>query len=430
MFSRSSYRSSGSSPQPGGQRELPAPPTSSLNSSLKTGEDEEDEDADYDHLTTSKTSAKRASNYDHIKVSAEGKVLVEEHKTPEHFYSEVKSKKEKDNVIIDRPLSSANKVAEDEEGDYDTLNEGSDGSVSEVKRVSVVKVKSIEDPYAKLKEEGSGGSFTDIDPYSKVKDDPYSKFKDDFESDSGQSFNPYSKVKDDPYSKVKDDPYSKVKDDPYSKMKDDPQYSGVKDYDPYNRVDDDIDSLANSQIEDPYNKVNERDMESGASGTSTVIDAYASVEPKSSRTNQVTRINVTKSANISHNGTEFNIVENSTNEYAVVMKSRSDTTPTPTSQHPFTFQSQETDPYMLPPEPPRRYNEYAEPDDAILGGAGSQRSSVQGDSQRSSLVQISSQRSSLIQIGSQRSSLVQSDLSSPDQAVAAGAGAAGTNNKI
>lgn len=425
--SRSSYRSSGSSPQPGGQRELPAPPTSSLNSSLKTAEDEEEEDADYDHLTTSKTSAKRASNYDHIKMSAEGKVLVEEHKTPEHFYSEVKSKKEKDNVIIDRPLSSANKVAEDEEGDYDTLNEGSDGSV--VKRVSVVKVKSIEDPYAKLKEEGSGGSFTDIDPYSKVKDDPYSKFKDDFESDSGQSFNPYSKVKDDPYSKVKDDPYSKVKDDPYSKMKDDPQYSGVKDYDPYNRVDDDIDSLANSQIEDPYNKVNERDMESGASGTSTVIDAYASVEPKSSRTNQVTRINVTKSANISHNGTEFNIVENSTNEYAVVMKSRSDTTPTPTSQHPFTFQSQETDPYMLPPEPPRRYNEYAEPDDAILGGAGSQRSSVQGDSQRSSLVQISSQRSSLIQIGSQRSSLVQSDLSSPDQAVAAGAGAAGTTQQ-
>lgn len=423
--SRSSYRSSGSSPQPGGHRELPAPPTSSLNSSLKTPDDDDEEDADYDHLTTSKSLAKRASNYDHIKMSAEGKVLVEEHKTPEHFYSEVKSKKEKANVITDRPLSSANTCAEDEEGDYDTLNEGSDGSMAEVKRVSVVKVISVEDPYAKLKEEGSGGSCTDIDPYSKVKDDPYSKFKDDFESDSGQSFNPYSKVKDDPYSKVKEDPYSKVKDDPYSKVKDDPQYSGVKDYDPYNRVDDDMDSLANSQIEDPYNKVNERDMESGASGTSTVIDAYASVEPRSTRTNQVTRINVTKSANISHNGTEFNVVENTTNEYAVVMKSRSDTTPTPTSQHPFTFQSQETDPYMLPPEPPRRYNEYAEPDDALLGGAGSQRSSVQVDSTRSSLVQISSQRSSLVQIGSQRSSLVQNDLSSPDQAVTAGAGAAG-----
>lgn len=369
-------------------------------------------------------------------MSPEGKVEVEEHKdkVTEHFYSEVKSKKKSNEEIkTDLPSADADKYVEEDEGDYDTLNEGSDGSV-EVKKSSTKKVKSVEDPYSKLKDEDSGGSFSDIDPYSKVKDDPYSRLKDDQESESGHSFNPYSKVKDDPYSKVKDDPYSKVKDDPpYSRMKDDPYskvkddpYSRVKDDDPYNRVDDEGDS--SSQIDDPYNRVNENNMEDSASGTSKVIDAYASVEPKSVGTGQVTCINVTNNTQVSRKGEEFSVVESSSNEYAVVMKSRSESTPTPTLQNQFNFRSQETDPYTLPPEPPRRYNDYAEPDDAILGGSSSQRSSlVQTSSQRSSLVQSSSQRSSVIQVSSQRSSGVQNgvDLVSPDQTGPSVIGAAG-----
>lgn len=411
---RNSYRSSGSSPQPGGQRQLPAPPTTSLNSSFTAPEDGEE---DYDHLTTT-AKAKRSSQYDHIKLTPEGKVEVEGHKKSEHVYIEVKSKK--DNVTHVVPLTTASKYAEEEDADYDTLNDGSDGSTAEVKRVSVVNLnKSVEDPYSRLKDEDSGGSFTDIDPYSKVKDDPYSRLKDDLESDSGQSFNPYSKVKDDTYSKVKDDPYSRVKDDPpYSRVKD-------KEDDPYNRVDGDADSLSNSQIEDPYNKVNESSME-GA--TSKVIDAYASVEPKSSR--NITRTNINQSSIVRRNGEEFAIEEASTNEYAVVMKTRSDATPTPTLQNPFNFQSQDNDPYMLPPEPPRRYNEYAEPDDSLLG-SGSQRSSmVQTSSQRSSLIQISSQRSSIVQSSSQRTSFVQNgDLSSPELTTNTDIGAAGTSQQ-
>lgn len=424
FLNRSSHRSSGSSPQPGGQRELPAPPTASHNS---TTPDEEDQE--YDHLITSnnKIPKKRASNYDHIKVSPEGKVEVEEHKVKvtEHFYSEVKSKAKKteeNKTEIPSTGAEGSNYEEDDEGDYDTLNEGSDGSV-EVKRSAKSKVKKIEDPYSRLKDEDSGGSFSDIDPYSKVKDDPYSRLKDDMESDSGQSFDPYSKMKDDPYSKVKDDPpYSRMKDDPYSKVKDDP-YSRVKDDDPYNRVDDEGD--ASSQIDDPYNRVNENNMEDSASGTSNVIDAYASVEPKPIQTGAVTRINVTNNR-VSRKGEEFSVVESSSNEYAVVMKSRSESTPTPTLQNQFTYQ--ETDPYSHPPEPPRRYNDYAEPDDAILGGSMSQRSSlVQTSSQRSSLVQSSSQRSSVIQVSSPRSSSVQNgvDVVSPDQAGVSIVGAAG-----
>jgi len=404
---RNSHRSSGSSPQPGGQRELPAPPTSS---SQETPDDEE-EDADYDHLTTGgNNGVKRSSKYDHITLTPEGNVQIEEHKTTgEPFYSEVNSKTVKDVEKTD--LLSAKYI--DEDTDYATVDNESDGSIADVKRISVVKVKTVEDPYSKLEDEESGGSFMDIDPYSKVRDD--------LESDSGQSFNPYSKVKDNPYSKVKDDPYSKVKDDPYSKVKDDP-YSKVKDDpedDPYNKVDGDVAWLPNSPIDDPYNKVNESNMEGSSSGTSRVIDDYASVEPKSTRNNQITRINVSQNTNFSHNGDVFSITEESAGEYAVVMKSRSETTPTPTLQNQFNFQSQDNDDHhsSLPQEPPRRYNEYAEPDDSLIGSG----------SQRSSLIQISSQRSSVVQSSSQRSSLVQNggDISSPEQPINSDIGAAG-----
>lgn len=420
---RNSYRSSGSSPQPGGQRELPAPPTSS---SQETPDDEAD--ADYDHLITDgNNGVKRSSKYDHVTINPDGKVQIEEHKrAEEHYYSEVNSKTVK--VAEKTDLPSAKYI--DEDADYATLNNGSDGSIADVKRISVVKVKTVED--SKLKDEESGGSFMDMDPYSKVRD---------LESESGQSFNPYSKVKDDPYSKVQDsklkdkesggsfmdiDPYSKVRDfesesgqslNPYSKVNYDP-YSEVQDEDdPYNKVDGDADWLPNSSIDDPYNKVNESNMEGSSSGTSRVIDAYASVEPKSTRNNQITRINVSQNTSVSHNGDVFSIMEESANEYAVVMKSRSDTTPTPTLQNPFNFQSQDNDDHnALPQEPPRRYNEYAEPDDSLIGSG----------SQRSSLIQISSQRSSVVQSSSQRSSLVQNSVDiSSEQPINSDIGAAG-----
>ena len=373
---RNSYRSSGSSPQPGGQRELPAPP---ISSSRETPGDEE-EDADYDHLTMGgNNGGKRSSRYDHVTLTPEGNVQVEEHKTKgEPFYSEVNSKSVKDIEKTDLP--SAEYI--DDDADYATVNNGSDGSIVDVKRISVVKIKTVEDPYSELKDEVSGGSFMDIDPYSKVRGD--------LESDSGQSFNPYSKVKDDPYSMVRED-------------------------DPYNKVDGDVDWLPNSPTDDPYNKVDESNMEGSSSGTSRVIDAYASVEPKSTRNNQITRINESQKTNVSHKGEAFCIVEESANEYAVVMKSRSDTTPTPTLQNQFNFQSQDNDDHSsLPQEPPRRYNEYAEPDDSLIGSG-------------SSLIQISSQRSSVVQSSSQRSSLVQNggDISSPEQPINSNIGAAG-----
>ena len=394
---RSSYRSSGSSPQPGGQRELPAPP---ISSSQETPDDEE-EDADYDHLTTGgNNGVKRSSKYDHVTLTPEGNVQIEEHKTTgEHVYSEVNSKTVKDVEKTDLP--SANYIDEDE--NYATVNNGSDGSIADVKRISVTKVKTVEDPYSELKDEESGGNCMDIDPYSMVRDD--------LESDSGQSFNVYSKVKDDLYSEVKDD-------DPYSKVKDDLPFSSVREDDPYNQVEGDVDWLPNSPIDDPYNKVNESNMEGSSSGTSRVIDAYASVEPKSTRNNQLTRINVSQNTNVSYNGEVFSIMEESADEYAVVMKSRSESTPTPTLQNQFNFQSQDNDDHSsLPQEPPRRYNEYAEPDDSLIGSG----------SQRSPLVQISSQRSSVVQSSSQRSSLVQNggDISSPEQPINSDMGEAG-----
>jgi hypothetical protein len=100
------------------------------------------------------------------------------------------------------------------------------------------------------------------------------------------------------------------------------------------------------------------------------------------------------------------------------MKSRSESTPTPTLQNQFNFQSQDNDDHSsLPQEPPRRYNEYAEPDDSLIGSG----------SQRSPLVQISSQRSSVVQSSSQRSSLVQNggDISSPEQPINSDMGEAG-----
>lgn len=378
--SRNSYRSSGSSPQPGGQRELPLPP---ISSSRETPGDEE-EDADYDHLTMGgNNGGKRSSRYDHVTLTPEGNVQVEEHKTKgEPFYSEVNSKSVKDIEKTDLP--SAEYI--DDDADYATVNNGSDGSIVDVKRISVVKIKTVEDPYSELKDEVSGGSFMDIDPYSKVRGD--------LESDSGQSFNPYSKVKDDPYSMVRED-------------------------DPYNKVDGDVDWLPNSPTDDPYNKVDESNMEGSSSGTSRVIDAYASVEPKSTRNNQITRINESQKTNVSHKGEAFCIVEEPANEYAVVMKSRSDMTPTPTLQNQFNFQSQDNDDHSsLPQEPPRRYNEYAEPDDSIIGSG-------------SSLIQISSQRSSVVQSSSQRSSLVQNggDISSPEQPINSNIGAAGPSQQ-
>jgi hypothetical protein len=56
-------------------------------------------------------------------------------------------------------------------------------------------------------------------------------------------------------------------DDPYSKVKDDLPYSRVREDDPYNQVEGDVDWLPNSPIDDPYNKVNESNMEGRSSGT-------------------------------------------------------------------------------------------------------------------------------------------------------------------
>ncbi|XP_060077713.1 uncharacterized protein LOC132557234 [Ylistrum balloti] len=271
-------------------------------------------------------------------------------------YNKVKESDEKDDpynkVKDDDPY---NKVT-DKDDPYNKVKEKDD---------PYNKVKD-DDPYNRVKEEGeSDGSFMDFDPYNKVKDvDPYNKVKDT---------DPYNKVKEegasggsfmdfDPYNKVKDvDPYNKVKDtDPYNKVKDVDPYNRVEDDDPYNRIKGDdppYNKIKGDDADDPYNKVDEDDF---VDITEDPKYPYSIVDP-SRKAKQVTTITVSRNG---EEGSEVDgasqiqdtfKVEEGRDEYAVVVKNRSDSSSVATTESKVSDTPPELHPNTLPPEPPRNY---------------------------------------------------------------------------
>ena len=326
---------------------------------------EGDEDDDYDHLVRSIKSS-RKSNYDHVTIGEDGVPKLETRKEdsvaaaaggemPENDYAEV----QKENIYEGVKDGKPNEEPED---DY-----------SKVKDEIPRHLKKVYDPYAMVSDEGSDGTFRDVDPYtsvkdpaksddlknggkdfdpySKVKDDPYSKLPDDVDDPYNKVEDPYNKVKDDdPYNKVKgDDPYNKVKgDDPYSKVKGDDPYNKVKGDDPYNRVKDDEDDLD----DDPYNKVKDEE-ESGGSWSPKAATSYQYSKVDINRKNKNGDQSVEPATNVWNSG-DFS-VQSYAGEYAQVVKNRNrDGAPTPP---PLNNRQSEIDPYALPPEPPRRYND-------------------------------------------------------------------------
>ncbi|KAK3087032.1 hypothetical protein FSP39_000677 [Pinctada imbricata] len=242
-------------------------------------------------------------------------------------------------------------------------DEGSDGTFRDIDPYTSVK-DSAKDESSYPKEKLS---TKDFDPYSKVKEDPYSKLPDDADDPYNKVDDPYNKVKDDdPYSKVKgddpynkvkgddpynkvkgDDPYNKVKgDDPYNKVKGDDPYNKVKGDDPYNRVNDEDD------IEDPYNRVKD-DEESAGSYSAGKAEAYKYSKVDINRKNKDgaqaagATLLVTESGNFS--------VQSFAGEYAQVVKNKNqERLPVPPTAN---KRFSDPDPYALPPEPPRRYND-------------------------------------------------------------------------
>ncbi|XP_069106832.1 uncharacterized protein [Argopecten irradians] len=283
------------------------------------------------------------------------------------------------------------------------------------------KVKDTDDPYNKVKE-------TD-DPYNKVKDsdDPYNKVKEkDDPYNTVKDDDPYNKVKekDDPYNRVKDDdPYNRVKEegesggsfgdfDPYNKVKDTDPYNKVKDTDPYNRVDDDdpynrikgddppYNKIKGDEADDPYNKVDEDDF---VDITEDPKYPYSTVDP-ARKAKQVTKITVTCNSGEGPSGATDRVssgatgrvsqetfkVEEGGDEYAVVVKNRSDSSSTATvvSESKATADATvEIQPATLPPEPPRNYRR-EETTPAPNGGATPTSSVNQLETQTSSATDV------------------------------------------
>ncbi|OWF50069.1 uncharacterized protein LOC110450922 [Mizuhopecten yessoensis] len=291
-------------------------------------------------------------------------------KEPDDPYNKVKEKDDPYNKVKEKD-DPYNKVKEKDDP-YNRVKE-KDDPYNKVKEKDdpYNKVKEKDDPYNRFKEKDDPyNKVKDDDPYNKVKekDDPYNKVKDDDpynrvkeEGESGGSFMDF-----DPYNKVKDvDPYNKVKDtDPYNKVKDVDPYNRVEDVDPYNRIKGDdppYNKIKGDDIDDPYNKVDEDDF---VDITEDPKYPYSMVDPNR-KAKQVTTITVT------HNGAEEPTaspagapqvvdtfkVEEGTDEYAVVVKNRSDSSSVATvvTESMVTDNPPEVSPYTLPPEPPRNY---------------------------------------------------------------------------
>ncbi|XP_055997422.1 uncharacterized protein LOC125645853 isoform X2 [Ostrea edulis] len=355
----------------------------------------------------------RRSNYDHIQLGQDGQFHVQARKTeapreemPENDYAEVERENIYEGVKDKQPETDAKadfpSVTATSKKPYDPYSSVNDEEEDSV--VPEVEKKSF-DPYSKMKDgDSNSGSFDkkaddekhasdstpvkkkEFDPYASVKDgdsnsgsfgakpyDPYSRVKDDKDSSGGtfKDIDPYSTVKeertprgkgkDDPYSKVKendisvaddiedpynkvvDDPYNKVKgDDPYNKMKDDDQFNKVKEDDPYNTVkgDDPYNKVKDEEPDDPYNSVDED--EGTPEGTKG---------PQSYQYSTVNKVN----QELREGG--FSVV----GEYAQVMKNKDNDAnanrPLPTPNNNTPNRRSDPDPYQLPPEPPRRYQE-------------------------------------------------------------------------
>ncbi|XP_046374342.2 uncharacterized protein LOC124147672 [Haliotis rufescens] len=168
---------------------------------------------------------------------------------------------------------------------------------------------------------------------------------------------PYTGLKDDPYAKVKDDPYAKVKDDPYEKVKDDDTYAKVKDNDVSNQVHITNINVGGSEI-DPYSTLGEETevsvMDARSSRSSTNLETGS----RSSAANVVNFEDLPQGALGPH-------LPEPNDDYAVVNKPRNASASNEVQP------SEEVDPYVIPPEPPRAYTvDEAAAQPSLVGAVG------------------------------------------------------------
>ncbi|KAL5014578.1 hypothetical protein ScPMuIL_008848 [Solemya velum] len=399
---RRSHASSSSSHPVGHDRELPELPHRTTGSPLLS----DDSSHEYDHLHQLKNRPVRSSNYDHVQLT-DADPMASAVPPANNMYAEVKAeniyagiKDEEENENLSKPVDSGkhppqkehhyakvdgDKVSEKaSKKDVDHKNKFQASSYShyasvkdcdpdrcdpDTEAIPGVDRYGKEDPYSK------GEPSDETDPYSIgdlcSKADSYSKAIDD----------PYNRVNDDPYNDIRDDPYNKLKDDPYNKLRDDP-YNTVEDIsyqkeleDPYNKPDDlgeksyDEDPY-NSVIEDTYSKVKEIDRDSPLPLNSSaafernsrdmVVDGDLLIvknqQQRSSLVMDENHSNAVGASGVSEN--KDSLMDEVSDVYATVMKTRRNGAGSANATSACgssTSNARESNPYILPPEPPRQY---------------------------------------------------------------------------
>lgn len=237
----------------------------------------DDDRDDYDHIDEKKKMSRPRSDYDHVVVEGELKIIIpakSKIKNEENDYAEVQPENIYEGVaddVVEPPQLQRSPV-----------------KVGPPTGSGIKKSTSIDDPYNKIR---------DLDPpYNKIKDDPYNKIKGDDSFRSKQNdFDPYNKVKGDLVDDL--DPYDDVKDTDSVSTTGQPSFKKKKQFgniDPYSFVEDEERNVSNqtdpyarvvdmeSEIDDPYNKVSfDTDSNSATHRTTPVPDYndddYASV---------------------------------------------------------------------------------------------------------------------------------------------------------
>lgn len=398
MFNRHNHDSS----HPAGHdRQLPELPHGTPGSPLL---DESSHDYDHLHQVKGKKPSIRADNYDHVQIKTEDggatanppannmyaevkaeniysgikddeeteSIPKDTGKQKEHYYAKVDGDKEskKDN----KDVLKIDKKEERQGSTYshyasvNDFNPDIGGGNSEV--IPGAERISKEDPYSKVDPDSRTDAYQEKDKHSKAVSDPYNRMND----------HPYNDIRDDPYNKVKDDPYSKVKDDPYNKVIDDP-YNTVDDItdpreldDPYSKPNDlcekgiDEDPY-NKVMDDMYSKVREVHRESPSPQNAAAVfqrpphDVIVDGDYLVIKDQQQTNTVVVREHHKETEGASGVTLQKKDDIqvddlYATVVKNRPNgtgTVNTPVTNGSGASNSRESNPYILPPEPPRQY---------------------------------------------------------------------------
>ena len=328
--------------------EVPAPTFVPV--SIKKADEDLD---DYDHINESNRKMSRPrSDYDHVLIEGDRKRLIPAKQMEDPDYAEVRN----DNIY------------EGVTDDVTVVKIKPAGNVTQTKTKTSIQVGK-----APVKE----SCVDDPDPpYNRIKDDtasinssikgrrdpPYNKIKDDL---------PYNGIKDitDPYNTVKDDdPYNKVKGDGDSLLDDADPYNTVVDtdsekpkrkfppvkakfdgpnYDPYALLDDDrnvsnqssstdpYSRVCDTEIDDPYNRVNDDDDNSGAKPVTRQESDVQDTDQGYSTVNKVGRVEYAtvnkvsirrKTEEASNVRQQRSSREHAPDEYSTVMKVRQEKT--------------------------------------------------------------------------------------------------------